>query len=693
VSNLTSHLDINTDPAGSLAKPLRLDRLSSAQRELCLRVAAGALAGSVTGRAITAPPDVLGDFTKSTVSGAFVTLKRGDVLRACCGVLGKPMPVGAAISSAAVRSAREDHRTAAISPCELSFLTLDVSLLGPFQPIGVNGEDRAKAIEIGKHGVTIECGKSSSLLLPNVAVDHGWDAKQLLCALCSKAGLPTDAWKKEDAIIRVFEGARIEGHLSQLLADQLATANPPPLNTDQMVAYAQLVGQNIGALLRGGTPSYVVPELPDLSVNTMVLSMQWSQDGKSLVESETENFQANAIQVSFRPGIALQANLFQMTQHAANMVAQQQMTGQLKIGLTLGFDPALHGYGKTADLRGLDSSQRAVVISDHRHCGLAFDPNRSPDELLEELRRQLPIGARDGIVHSVQCLTTLPEIVCVTVPKPLIADGVRAPAVAGKFYPQQDAARRALVDSLQSRNCEKQKVLSAMVPHAGLKYSGKIASMVWQSLVIDADRTIIIVSPKHTAQGVNWSVCPCSSWSLSSTTLVPGDPELSSRIANCVDAICLDSSAHAAEHGIEVQLPLLEKIAPKNPVVGIAMHGGSWDDIEHAAGQMAEMIKSLPLPPLLIISSDMNHYADDAENRRRDRLALDCLSSGDPEELIQVCRRNEISMCGLVPAAFVMETLRKLGHALRVQELAYATSADISGDRSRVVGYAGVLFL
>jgi len=96
---------------------------------------------------------------------------------------------------------------------------------------------------------------------------------------------------------------------------------------------------------------------------------------------------------------------------------------------------------------------------------------------------------------------------------------------------------------------------------------------------------------------------------------------------------------------------------------------------------------------LLVISSDMNHYAADRENRRRDRLALNALASGDPQQLMAVCQEHEISMCGLIPAALIMETLRQMGQAFQVVELDYATSGDVSGDKSQVVGYAGVVFV
>jgi AmmeMemoRadiSam system protein B len=193
--------------------------------------------------------------------------------------------------------------------------------------------------------------------------------------------------------------------------------------------------------------------------------------------------------------------------------------------------------------------------------------------------------------------------------------------------------------------------------------------------------------------GVNWAVSPCKSWRLSAGTAFASDTELAAKMVEGVNALELDAGAHQDEHGIEVQLPILEKVAPNIKVVGVALHGGSWADIQQAATELAAVLRSLDTQPLLVISSDMNHYASDAENRRRDRLALDALATCDPQNLLQTCRQHDISMCGVIPAALVMETLHQLGHEFKVQELEYATSGDVSGDRSQVVGYAGVLLL
>ena len=88
----------------------------------------------------------------------------------------------------------------------------------------------------------------------------------------------------------------------------------------------------------------------------------------------------------------------------------------------------------------------------------------------------------------------------------------------------------------------------------------------------------------------------------------------------------------------------------------------------------------------------MNHFASDEENRRLDAIALEALETLDPDRLYQVVTSNEISMCGLRPAVIVLECLKQLEQITGCQRIGYATSGDVSGDTSRVVGYAGVTF-
>ncbi len=669
--------------------PLLFEALGKDQRQQIVRAAAQWVAGGACKRPVPSPAEALQGIAQNIVLGAFVTLKRGELLRGCCGVLGKPMTLGDAVLDAALKTVREDRRMAPIAPCELPFLHIDVTLLGPFQRVKQSGRERVSAVEVGRHGVMIQRGQQSGLLLPSVATERGWNAEKFLQAVCTKAGLPIGAWEAADANLFVFEGHAIGGELVDFLPEDLPSRLPLPVTEEQLAEYARVAGENIVALVTGGTPSYIIPHLPDLNVNALVLSMHWSDP-----DSEGSARSANAVQISIRPGVPLQSTLYQMCQQTAAMFQRQRFSGELRIGLTLGFDPAMHGFGSQADLAGIESAERAVVVADARHCGFAFDPDKSPEELLAELRKRLPIGSRDAAVHSMQVASTMPRVISVSVPTPVSRQGVRPPAVAGKFYPAEDAARRALVDRLvQGPEPHRLNPLAVMVPHAGLKYSGKVATNVWRRVDQLDGRTLVIVGPKHTPRGVNWAVCPCTAWSLSRSVAFDNDLDLMQTLAAKVEPLQLDAAAHAEEHGIEVQLPLLERFGRQCKIVGLALGGGSWPDIRAAADAFADAIGDLDPRPLLVISSDMNHYAPDAENRRLDRLALDAMATGDPEHLIEVCRKHEISMCGLVPAALILQTLHNLGQKFKVVEVEYATSGDVSGQRSQVVGYAGCLVL
>ncbi|MCC6511860.1 MAG: AmmeMemoRadiSam system radical SAM enzyme [Pirellulaceae bacterium] len=671
-------------PRPTAGRPQPLPKLLPEQRIHLHKAACQWVAQAALHQPHSAPDQLLGKLADMVVHGIFVTLKRGEHLRGCCGVLGKPMALGTATQHAAARTALEDQRLAPISPSELQYLDLDVTLLGPMEAVTAQGAERAGAIEIGKHGLVIQQGEASGLLLPSVAIERHWNAEQFLQAVCRKANLPTDAWKHTAARVMTFEGQAVHGPFVSDGSDLTTLTAPAPLSNEQLGQYLQLAASNVALIAQGATPSYYVPELPDLNANAIIVSMQWG--------AEPDIKQGNAIQVSVRPGSPLQSTLFQMCQSVAQILVRQQYVGQFQLGLTIGIDPALHGGGDDLHLEGIDPTRRGLVINDPRHCVIGFDPEKSPEELLEILRSKLPIGAKHGVVHSMQMMSTLQNVVAATMPTPVRGQGTREPVLGGQFYPAEDAARRAMIDDLcRAPARPKQKVHAVMVPHAGLKFSGGVAADAWRS--IETPQSMIIISPKHTAAGVNWSVCPFERWKLSSSVSFAGDPELAKSLVEHVPGLQFDVAAHEQEHGIEVQLPILERVAPQAKIVGMAVYGGSWSEIEAAAEGLAAAIRTMAQPPLLVISSDMNHFADDAENRRLDRLALDALVTGNPQTLLDTCREHQISMCGVIPAALVMATLQKLGIPFRVQELSYATSADAGGDRSRVVGYAGALFV
>jgi AmmeMemoRadiSam system protein B len=94
---------------------------------------------------------------------------------------------------------------------------------------------------------------------------------------------------------------------------------------------------------------------------------------------------------------------------------------------------------------------------------------------------------------------------------------------------------------------------------------------------------------------------------------------------------------------------------------------------------------------LLLATSDLNHYEDDATTRVKDRKAIKRLLALDSRGLYDTCRNEQISMCGLGPSVAMLTALHVLG-AKNSELVRYATSADASGDPTAVVGYAGMIF-
>jgi len=112
--------------------------------------------------------------------------------------------------------------------------------------------------------------------------------------------------------------------------------------------------------------------------------------------------------------------------------------------------------------------------------------------------------------------------------------------------------------------------------------------------------------------------------------------------------------------------------------------------LEQLGEALAEVLEKTKEPALIIASSDMNHYEDDATTRVKDRKAIEKILALDAPGVYETVMNESISMCGFGPAVAMLTAARRLG-AQKAELVRYATSADVSGDRNVVVGYAGVI--
>ena len=131
--------------------------------------------------------------------GVFVTLHKNDQLRGCIGYVEGVRELFTSVKEMANAAAFDDPRFPPVDPDEVGDLDIEISVLSPLYTITDISE-----IAVGQHGLIIEKGLRRWLLLPQVAIEYGWDRETFLSQTCLKAGLPTHAWQEADTKIQTF---------------------------------------------------------------------------------------------------------------------------------------------------------------------------------------------------------------------------------------------------------------------------------------------------------------------------------------------------------------------------------------------------------------------------------------------------------------------------------------------------------
>jgi MEMO1 family protein len=133
---------------------------------------------------------------------------------------------------------------------------------------------------------------------------------------------------------------------------------------------------------------------------------------------------------------------------------------------------------------------------------------------------------------------------------------------------------------------------------------------------------------------------------------------------------------HAPEHSLEVQLPFLQRsLGPDLPVLPVVTAA--------PPGAVADLLDAVAGPDTLVVAStDLSHHLPDEQARLRDRRTLDAVLAGDPDRI------RPGAACGAHALRGLLAWAGRTGRAPAL--LCYRTSADATGDTSRVVGYAAL---
>ncbi len=226
------------------------------------------------------------------------------------------------------------------------------------------------------------------------------------------------------------------------------------------------------------------------------------------------------------------------------------------------------------------------------------------------------------------------------------------------------------------------------MPHAGYVYSGHVAGAVYSRIALP--KKVLILGVRHFPRGEQAAILSKGAWR---TPLgdAPIDTALAERLRAACPLLREDSVAHSGEHSLEVQLPFLQVLDAGFSFVPVALGTVRFEELVRVGEAIASVLAASLEDVLLLTTSDLNHYEDDATTRAKDQKAIEKLLALDARGLYDACRKEGISMCGLGPAVAMLTAVKLLG-AKHAELVRYATSGDVSGERDAVVGYAGMIF-
>lgn len=281
---------------------------------------------------------------------------------------------------------------------------------------------------------------------------------------------------------------------------------------------------------------------------------------------------------------------------------------------------------------------------------------------------------------------------------------IRNPAVTGAFY-------EADPDSLtkQIEGCFKHQlgpgrvpesignsrlIKSIIAPHAGYMYSGPVAAHSYKKLAEDGlPETFIILCPNHTGMGSGVSTVTEGQWK-TPLGLVDIDGEFAERLMGNAPIIDQDPVAHMQEHSCEVQVPFIQYLAQtagkEFKMVPISMWMQDLITATEIGNAVAQTSKQLDRDVVIVASTDFTHYKPHDIAYNNDHQVLDAIKALDEKAVMNRVEELNVTMCGFGPVNAAIIYSKQMG-AEEVEVLKYATSGDITGDKSAVVGYAAAV--
>jgi AmmeMemoRadiSam system protein B len=260
------------------------------------------------------------------------------------------------------------------------------------------------------------------------------------------------------------------------------------------------------------------------------------------------------------------------------------------------------------------------------------------------------------------------------------------------MYPDDPAVLTEHVDRLvrEARNrLEPDRRLQAIAsPHGRFEHSGPIAGEAFACVQGRNFETVVLVGPDHYIGFEGIAVYPEGSFA---TPLgeVPIDAELAAFLIDESEGVTAAPEAHGKEHGLEMQLPFLQRTLPQAAIVPVLMGFRSRTNVEILATLLSRVLDRPEV--LLVATTDLSHYHSREEAQRLDGRIRDLVQAFAPTILWEDLREGRVEACGGDALVAVMLGAGIAGaEASRI--LRYGDSGEASGNAAAVVGYLSAAF-
>lgn len=261
---------------------------------------------------------------------------------------------------------------------------------------------------------------------------------------------------------------------------------------------------------------------------------------------------------------------------------------------------------------------------------------------------------------------------------------IRPPAVAGTFYPADADLLRSEIDGLMGAALhsgiaqqETATPKAIIVPHAGLMFSGSLAALGFATVraLKNTVKRIVIIGPAHRMAFQGIALARADQFATPLGSMRCDLPALQSALS--LPHVQMLDEAHTLEHGLEIELPFIQRLFGEGADIGIVPLLVSRCS-PRQVHQVIEMLWGGP-ETLIVISSDLSHFHDYDTAQRMDNRTRAMIENFDAENI------DTSDACGALPVAGMLMAARNRG--MTIKTLGMRNSGDVTGDKSRVVGY------